>query len=314
LAQLARATGIHLVVATQRPSVDVITGIIKANIPSRIAFAVSSQVDSRTILDMGGAERLLGPRRHALPADRRAQTVRAQGALVTGAEIDRLVEHWAAPSRSGRARRGVVPIEDDDARAKRNVDPLCYDAAKFIIETNYASTAQLQSQFLDRAPARGALDEAARGVQSRRPHEGTKPRNVVLERLADRIGRPARRTCSPGDARAGERSQRNAGDRGARRPVLRLARRGRVTHRAVRRRSGRSRAGRSGAGAGADLHRVVLVGGPGLARRRRDRARASLSRLAAAHDLCGRDDGGDVADQRRAQERLPPPSTRLLDD
>ncbi len=123
IAQLARATGIHLVVATQRPSVDVITGIIKANIPSRIAFAVSSQVDSRTILDMAGAERLLGRGDMLyLPIDA-PKPVRAQGALITGGEVSRLVAFWASQARPDNMLDvEVAPIEDDE-RA-RNVDPL----------------------------------------------------------------------------------------------------------------------------------------------------------------------------------------------
>ena len=105
LAQLARATGIHLIVATQRPSVDVITGLIKANIPSRIAFAVSAQVDSRVILDMGGAERLLGRGDMLyLPIDA-PKPIRAQGALVTNHEIDKLVAFWKRqPKPPARAR------------------------------------------------------------------------------------------------------------------------------------------------------------------------------------------------------------------
>ena len=92
LAQMARAAGMHLVIATQRPSVDVITGLIKANIPSRIAFAVSSQIDSRTILDMGGAEKLLGPRRYAvLSRSAAAKPIRVQGCFVTDSEVERVV-------------------------------------------------------------------------------------------------------------------------------------------------------------------------------------------------------------------------------
>jgi S-DNA-T family DNA segregation ATPase FtsK/SpoIIIE len=94
LAQLARATGIHLVVATQRPSVDVITGLIKANFPTRIAFAVSSQVDSRTILDMGGAEKLLGRGDMLYMAPDAAKPKRLQGVFVSDEEIERLVQFW----------------------------------------------------------------------------------------------------------------------------------------------------------------------------------------------------------------------------
>ncbi len=194
LAQLARATGIHLIVATQRPSVDVITGIIKANIPSRIAFAVSSQVDSRTILDMGGAERLLGRGDMLyLPIDA-PKPVRSQGALVTSAEISRLVEFWA---RQGRPENlldvEVVPIEaDDDTRL--NADPLCYDAAKFIIETNYASTAQLQSQFSIGHPRAVRLMKQLEDFKVVGSHEGTKPRKILLglmdlEIIAPRLGK-----------------------------------------------------------------------------------------------------------------------------
>ncbi len=195
LAQLARATGIHLIVATQRPSVDVITGIIKANIPSRIAFAVSSQVDSRTILDMGGAERLLGRGDMLyLPIDA-PKPVRAQGALITGAEVNRLVEFWSAQARpENLIEMEVAPIDDDEGKDRRNVDPLCYDAAQFIIETKYASTAQLQSQFSIGHPRAVRVMKQLEEFKVVGPHEGTKPRRILiglteLEAIAARLGK-----------------------------------------------------------------------------------------------------------------------------
>ena len=195
LAQLARATGIHLIVATQRPSVDVITGIIKANIPSRIAFAVSSQVDSRTILDMGGAERLLGRGDMLyLPIDA-PKPVRAQGALITGAEVNRLVEFWSAQARpENLIEMEVAPIDDDDGKERKSVDPLCYDAAQFIIETKYASTAQLQSQFSIGHPRAVRVMKQLEDFKVVGPHEGTKPRRILiglteLEAIAGRLGK-----------------------------------------------------------------------------------------------------------------------------
>jgi S-DNA-T family DNA segregation ATPase FtsK/SpoIIIE len=192
IAQLARATGIHLVVATQRPSVDVITGIIKANIPSRIAFAVSSQVDSRTILDMAGAERLLGRGDMLyLPIDA-PKPVRAQGALVTGSELNRLVAFWAAQGRPDNLLDvDVMPLEDDE---RRNIDPLAFDAAKYIIESKYASTAQLQSQFSIGHPRAVRLMKQLEELGVVGPHEGTKPRRInlglaELETISSRFGR-----------------------------------------------------------------------------------------------------------------------------
>jgi DNA segregation ATPase FtsK/SpoIIIE-like protein len=195
LAQLARATGIHLIVATQRPSVDVITGIIKANIPSRIAFAVSSQVDSRTILDMGGAERLLGRGDMLyLPIDA-PKPVRSQGALITGAEVNRLVEFWSAQARPDNLiEMDVEPIDDDDGKDRKNIDPLCYDAAQFIIDTKYASTAALQSQFAIGHPRAVRLMKQLEDFKVVGPHEGTKPRRILiglaeLEQIAGRLGK-----------------------------------------------------------------------------------------------------------------------------
>lgn len=197
LAQLARATGMHLIVATQRPSVDVITGLIKANIPSRIAFAVSSQVDSRTILDMAGAERLLGRGDMLyLPIDA-PKPIRAQGALITGSEVNRLVDFWAKQARPENLLDvEVVPVSDDDGNGKKEADPLCYDAAKFIIETNYASTAQLQSQFSIGHPRAVRLMKQLEDFKVVGPHEGTKPRKILLglgelEVLAPRLGKEA---------------------------------------------------------------------------------------------------------------------------
>ena len=194
LAQLARATGIHLIVATQRPSVDVITGLIKANIPSRIAFAVSSQVDSRTILDMAGAERLLGRGDMLyLPIDA-PKPIRSQGALITGSEVNRLVDFWAKQGRPENLLDvEVTPISDDDA-GKKDIDPLCYDAAKFIIESNYASTAALQSQFSIGHPRAVRVMKQLEDFKVVGPHEGTKPRRIILglaelEQIAPRLGR-----------------------------------------------------------------------------------------------------------------------------
>jgi S-DNA-T family DNA segregation ATPase FtsK/SpoIIIE len=193
LAQLARATGIHLVVATQRPSVDVITGLIKANVPSRIAFAVSSQTDSRVILDMNGAERLLGRGDMLyLPIDA-PKPIRAQGALITGSEVNRLVEFWAQQSRPDNLLDvEVVPVDDDAAR--KDCDPLCYEAAKFLIETNYASTAALQSRFSIGHPRAVRLMKQLEDFKVVGQHEGTKPRKILvglseLEIMASRLGR-----------------------------------------------------------------------------------------------------------------------------
>jgi DNA segregation ATPase FtsK/SpoIIIE, S-DNA-T family len=208
LAQLARATGIHLVVATQRPSVDVITGLIKANIPSRIAFAVSSQVDSRVILDMGGAERLLGRGDMLyLPIDA-PKPIRAQGALVTGPEIDRLVDFWKRQAKPDASKAmEIVPIREDDERAngsaERKIDELWYEAAKFLLDSRVAkgdagvgSTAALQARFSIGHPRAVRLMRQLEEFGVVGPNEGTKPRVVViespgdLERIADRIGRP----------------------------------------------------------------------------------------------------------------------------
>ncbi len=192
LAQLARATGIHLIVATQRPSVDVITGLIKANIPSRIAFAVTSQVDSRTILDMVGAERLLGRGDMLyLPIDS-PKPIRAQGAFISGGELQRLIHFWTKQARPENLLDvDIQPLADEE---KKDVDPLAFEAAKFIIESNYASTAALQSQFSIGHPRAVRIMKQLEDMKVVGPHEGTKPRRILfglddLERVSDRFGR-----------------------------------------------------------------------------------------------------------------------------
>jgi S-DNA-T family DNA segregation ATPase FtsK/SpoIIIE len=178
IAQLARATGIHLVIATQRPSVDVITGLIKANIPSRIAFAVSSQVDSRTILDMAGAERLLGRGDMLfLPIDA-PKPLRVQGALVTGAEIERLCEFWREQGDPDN-RIAISPAElEDDSGGP--ADDLAFDAAQIIVERQMASVALLQAELKIGHPRAVRLMKILEQFRVVGPAEGTKPRKILV--------------------------------------------------------------------------------------------------------------------------------------
>lgn len=197
LAQLARAAGIHLIIATQRPSVDVITGLIKANIPSRIALAVSQAVDSRTIIDRSGAEKLLGNGDMLYyPTGARAAT-RVQGAYVTDGEIERIVEYIKSTSpethysedleehieRIASGENGVTPDSDDDG------DPLLKDAIKLAVELGKISTSMIQRRLsIGYSRAGRLMDQMeARGIVS--PQNGSKPREVLVSR-ADMDGLP----------------------------------------------------------------------------------------------------------------------------
>jgi S-DNA-T family DNA segregation ATPase FtsK/SpoIIIE len=147
LAQLARATGIHLIVATQRPSVDVVTGLIKANFPTRISFAVTSQVDSRTILDMGGAEKLLGRGDMLYMPTEAAKPKRLQGCYVSDAEVERLVYFWSSQRREEAAPlkvEEVVPSLTAAGRGGFPQDPLLEAARQLAQEHKHISTSYLQ--------------------------------------------------------------------------------------------------------------------------------------------------------------------------
>ena len=190
LAQLARAAGIHLIIATQRPSVDVITGLIKANIPSRIAFAVSSQVDSRTILDKAGADKLLGMGDMLYSPTGSRSPMRVQGAFVDDSEIERIIDfikgsigetHYSEDladeiERCATGENGVTPDEEEDG------DELLPEAIKLAVELGKISTSMVQrrlsvgysraGRIIDQMEARGIISGA----------NGSKPRDVLVSR------------------------------------------------------------------------------------------------------------------------------------
>lgn len=186
LAQLARAAGIHLVIATQRPSVNVITGLIKANIPSRIAFAVSSQVDSRTILDSAGAEKLLGKGDMLFFPSGYPKPVRVQGAYVSDKEVNSVVE-FLKKNNSGteysdeiKDKITNVVIADSKSNSDTDRDEYFVEAGKFIIEKDKASIGMLQRVYrIGFNRAARIMDQLAEaGVVG--PEEGTKPRKVLM--------------------------------------------------------------------------------------------------------------------------------------
>ncbi|WP_245959450.1 DNA translocase FtsK [Neobacillus piezotolerans] len=178
IAQKARACGIHLIIATQRPSVDVITGLIKANVPTRIAFSVSSQIDSRTIIDIGGAERLLGRGDMLFLENGSSKPVRLQGTFVSDAEIDKVV------SFAREQRSPDYLFEQDELLKKAQVteeeDELFYEACEFVVEQGGASTSSLQRRFkvgYNRAARLIDMMEEAGFISGAR---GSKPRDVLI--------------------------------------------------------------------------------------------------------------------------------------
>lgn len=182
LAQMARAAGMHLIVATQRPSVDVITGVIKANIPSRIAFAVSSQVDSRTILDMGGAEKLVGKGDMLFNPLGMAKPVRVQGTFISDQEVNAVIEYVKNQGGEAEYSNDVIhTIEKvQSPNSNEDEDELLPDAIEAVVKAKQASVSMLQRRF------RVGYNRAARLVdmmESRGiigPADGSRPRQVFL--------------------------------------------------------------------------------------------------------------------------------------
>ncbi|QXM06091.1 DNA translocase FtsK [Crassaminicella indica] len=181
LAQMARAAGLHLIVATQRPSVDVITGVIKANIPSRIAFAVSSQADSRTILDMGGAEKLLGKGDMLFYPVGASKPVRIQGAFISDHEVERVVNFVKEQSLDHGYEEGILEkVESNLSQDEDTADELLKDAIELVVETGQASISMLQRRF------RIGYNRAARLIDAMEErnivgeHMGSKPRQVLI--------------------------------------------------------------------------------------------------------------------------------------
>ena len=186
IAQLARAAGMHLVIATQRPTVDVITGLIKANVPSRIAFAVSSGTDSRTIIDMNGAEKLLGKGDMLFFPQGIPKPVRVQGAFVSDQEVSDVVdfikEEMGEVEYSERIQQQVQSGGGGEGGigGGGNQDELFAEAGQLIIETEKASIGMLQRKFrIGFNRAARIMDQLAdAGVVG--PEEGTKPRKIIM--------------------------------------------------------------------------------------------------------------------------------------
>ena len=178
LAQMARAAGIHLIIATQRPSVDVITGVIKANIPSRIAFSVSSMTDSRTILDMGGAEKLLGRGDMLFLPVGASKPVRVQGAFLSDQEVEDMV-NFVISQQKAQYNEDMIPDEPQEVSGESE-DELYDSAVALVVEMETASVSMLQRRFrIGYSRAARLIDEMeARGVVG--PYEGSKPRTVLI--------------------------------------------------------------------------------------------------------------------------------------
>ncbi|WP_077367552.1 DNA translocase FtsK [Anaerosalibacter sp. Marseille-P3206] len=182
LAQMARAAGMHLIVATQRPSVDVITGTIKANIPSRISFAVTSQIDSRTILDMSGAEKLLGQGDMLFFPSDIPKPVRIQGAFIDDEEVEEVVTFLKSQTVVEYDEELLESIKNNEVQIDDNVDELLPDAINLVIDEGQASISLLQRRLrVGYARAARMVDQMEeRGIVG--GYEGSKPRKVLVDK------------------------------------------------------------------------------------------------------------------------------------
>lgn len=181
LAQMARAAGIHLIIATQRPSVDVITGVIKANIPSRIAFSVSSQTDSRTILDAGGAEKLLGRGDMLYLPVGISKPIRVQGAFLSDGEVEAVIAHCISQQQV-TYQEDMIPGDTKQTHEEVD-DELFEDALALIIEMKTASVSMLQRRFRIGYTRAARLIDAMEDRGYVGPYEGNRPREVLVSSL-----------------------------------------------------------------------------------------------------------------------------------
>ena len=180
LAQLSRAVGIHLILATQRPSVDVITGVIKANFPARISFKVASKVDSRTVLDMNGADKLLGRGDMLFIEPGAARPVRAQGALISDTEIERITD-FIKSQRETIYDEGVLSVQAKKAAGKTfEKDELFDEAVKMVLETKQASVSILQRRLGLGYTRAARLIDAMEDEGIVGPYRGSKPREILV--------------------------------------------------------------------------------------------------------------------------------------
>ena len=187
LAQLARAVGVHLIIATQRPSVNIITGTIKANFPARIAFKVSSKIDSRTILDSGGAEQLIG--KGDMLISYNGELVRLQCAFVDTPEVDKIVDFIG--SQRGYAQAFLLPEYVDEKEMEKgdfdvnDKDPLFEDAARIIVTTQSGSTSLLQRRMKLGYNRAGRLMDQLESAGIVGPNQGSKVRDVLIKTDAE---------------------------------------------------------------------------------------------------------------------------------
>jgi S-DNA-T family DNA segregation ATPase FtsK/SpoIIIE len=184
LAQLSRAVGIHIVLATQRPSVDVITGVIKANFPARISFKVATKVDSRTVLDMNGADKLLGRGDMLFLEPGTAKPIRAQGSLISDSEIEKVVS-FIKSQREPEYNDEILRVQKKSSGRTFEKDEVYEEAVRLVLQTKQASVSMLQRKLgLGYTRAARLIDMMEEeGIVG--PYQGSKPRDILVENMEE---------------------------------------------------------------------------------------------------------------------------------